>query len=181
MDHLRYPIGRAPHRKQITAEQRKHWIGTLRRFPALLRLETTGLTVSELERQYRQDSWTIAQLVHHCADSHTNSLVRFKWTLTEAQPTIKPYDEKRWVELPDATQSSVTESLDYLEQLHRKWTRLLERMTEAQFARTFFHPDQPDPIRLDQLTAHYAWHCAHHLAHVRLALDRPLDLCRSLI
>ena len=42
------------------------------------------------------------QVVHHLPDSHMNSLVRFKWALTQARPVIKAYDEKGWARLPDA-------------------------------------------------------------------------------
>jgi hypothetical protein len=37
--------------------------------------------------------------VHHCADSHINSILRFKLALTEEKPTIKPYFEDRFAEL----------------------------------------------------------------------------------
>jgi hypothetical protein len=40
-------------------------------------------------------------VVHHLADSHLNSLIRFKFALTEDRPTIKPYFEARWAELAE--------------------------------------------------------------------------------
>jgi hypothetical protein len=36
------------------------------------------------------------------ADSHANSYIRFKLALTEDWPTIKPYDEAAWANLPTA-------------------------------------------------------------------------------
>jgi hypothetical protein len=51
--------------------------------------------------RYRPEGWTITQVVHHCADSHINSYMRFKLALTENVPTIKPYEESLWAELPD--------------------------------------------------------------------------------
>ena len=53
--------------------------------------------------KYRPDGWSIKQVVHHCADSHMNSFIRFKLALTEERPKIKPYFEGKWAELPDGS------------------------------------------------------------------------------
>lgn len=57
--------------------------------------EVINLTDEQLDTQYRPNGWTIRQVIHHCADSHMNSLTRLKLTLTEDKPTIKPYFEER--------------------------------------------------------------------------------------
>jgi hypothetical protein len=56
------------------------------------------ITEEQLETPYRQDGWTIRQVIHHCADSHMNCFIRIKWALTEENPTIKFYHEDRWAE-----------------------------------------------------------------------------------
>ena len=50
-------------------------------------------------------------MIHHVADSHMNSYVRFKLALTEDWPTIKPYDEVAWAELPDSRTLPIEPSL----------------------------------------------------------------------
>jgi hypothetical protein len=53
----------------------------------------------------------VRQIVHHVPDSHMNSYIRFKFALTEHEPTIKPYDESIWAEFVDAKHTGVhTES-----------------------------------------------------------------------
>jgi hypothetical protein len=91
--------------------------------------------------------------------------VRFKLALTEDEPTIRPYDEKQWAGLPDARAGSVAVSLDLLDALHERWVRLLRALTPADFARRLNHPESGIQD-LDRLTAHYAWHGKHHVAHI---------------
>ncbi|MGK4566372.1 YfiT family bacillithiol transferase [Flavobacterium sp. 3HN19-14] len=111
------------------------------------------------------------QVVHHCADSHMNCLVRFKLTLTEETPTIKPYDESKWATLKDSLNDDISDSLKIIEGIHAKWVILLKSMNEKQFSRRFFHPESQKTFALDEITGFYAWHCNHHLAHIEQALS----------
>jgi hypothetical protein len=47
-----------------------------------------GLSQAQLDTKYR--NWTIRQIVHHVADSHMNSYIRFKWV----QPLRSMTDEQ---------------------------------------------------------------------------------------
>ena len=80
------------------------------------------------------------QVVHHVPDSHLNSYIRFRWALTEDDPTIKTYYEGRWAELPDARTAPVGVSLALLESLHGRWGALLGSLTDQDWKRTFQHP-----------------------------------------
>jgi hypothetical protein len=97
--------------------------------------------------------------------------VRFKLALTEDEPTIKPYDEARWAELADTRGTPVETSLVLLERLHERWVALLRSMSEQDFARRLRHPETGIQ-RLDQVLALYAWHGAHHVAHVASLRER---------
>jgi hypothetical protein len=110
--------------------------------------------------------------VHHVPDSHLNAYIRFKLGLTEDHPTIKPYEEARWAELPDTKVTLIGVSLVMLEALHRRWVNLLRSMSEDQWSRTVFHPEQKKSLRLDGLLAMYAWHGKHHTAHITGLRDR---------
>jgi hypothetical protein len=95
-----------------------------------------------------------------------NSLVRFKLALTEDQPTVKPYEEALWAELSDSVGMPIQPSLQILHGVHVRWAKLLETMTEDDFARTFLHPATGRTMGLDVTLALYDWHCRHHLAHI---------------
>ncbi len=170
---LRYPIGRFERPAQLTTPERSALIDTIAAAPAALRAAVHGLSGTQLDTPYRPEGWTVRQVVHHVPDSHLNSYVRFRLALTEEQPTIKPYDEARWAELPDAKGPLVAESLALLEALHARWVSLLRAMTPAEFARTLVHPERPGaPMTLDMMVALYAWHGRHHVAHITALRER---------
>lgn len=139
-------------------------IVTVRKAPARLREAVSGLTEKQLDTLYK--NWTIRQITHHIADSHLHSIIRFKWALTEAHPTIKAYEEGDWVQLADSRTGAIDPSLALLDGLHTKWIQVLESMTEQQFARTFHHPQTGASVSLWLALNNYAWHGEHHTAQI---------------
>lgn len=164
-EQLRYPVGRFQRPQSTSAEERERWIEGLERLPAQLRAATGDLNEQQLDTPYRPGGWTVRQLVHHVADSHINSYVRFRLALTEQTPVIKPYDEKAWAELADARTAPIELSLRLLESIHARWAMLLRSMTDQDFLRNYRHPETGESS-LDAVLALYAWHSRHHLAHI---------------
>ena len=105
------------------------------------------------------------------ADSHMNAYIRFKWSLTESTPTIKAYNEKAWAETPETKLDPVI-SIELLKALHAKWSALLRRLAPADFQKEFLHPDTKKNMRLDRMTAMYAWHGEHHFGHLKIVANR---------
>jgi hypothetical protein len=165
MNDLRYPVGPFEMPAGVTPEMRRQWISEIAAAPAAMRAALAGLSEAQLDTPYRPGGWTVRQVAHHVSDSHLNSYVRFRLALTEECPTIRPYDEERWAELPDAKSGPVELSLELLETLHRRWEALLETLTEADCARPLVHP-AVGRRNIDWLLALYAWHGRHHVAHV---------------
>ena len=165
MTDLRYPIGKVSFPEQVTAGNIQQWIDDLAAAPALLREAVAGLDAGQLDTPYREHGWTVRQVVHHMADSHINSYVRFRLALTEEAPAIKGYDENLWAELPDARDGEIGMSLDLLKALHMRWVRLLRQLGPAEWGRTLLHP-RMGPVTLTKLLAIYAWHGRHHAAHI---------------
>lgn len=161
----RYPIGRFHAPESSGPEDRAAQIETLRRLPERLRAAVNGLDENQLDTPYRDGGWTVRQLVHHIADSHANSYVRFKLALTEDWPTIKPYDEAAWAELPDCRTLPVETSLQWIEAMHSRWVAMLDSMTGADFERGFHHPESGRQ-KLARSLALYDWHSRHHTAHI---------------
>lgn len=172
MADLRFPIGKFAVTGEITPARREGWIAEITEAPALLRAAIHGLTEEQFETPYRPDGWSVRQVVHHIPDSHFNAYTRFKWALTEDNPTIKPYEQARWAMLPDVATTQVGVSLMLLEALHRRWVNLLKGMDETQWTRTYFHPEQQQTTRLDEVLALYAWHGKHHVAHINSLTER---------
>jgi hypothetical protein len=164
-DLLRYPIGRFDSNREVTAEVLEQSLGDLEALPGKLRQAVQGLSEVQLDTPYRPGGWTVRQVVHHLADSHMNSYIRFKLALTEDTPTIKPYEEQLWAELSDSKQEPVAVSLELLGALHHRWSVLLRSLTVTDWQRQFFHPDS-GKTTLAKAAALYAWHSRHHLAHI---------------
>jgi hypothetical protein len=164
LEALKYPIGRFAAQEENGPAARAARIEVLRELPVRLRAAVAGLKGAQLDTPYREGGWTVRQVVHHLADSHVNSFVRFKLALTEDWPAIKPYDEAAWARLPDSA-LPIEGSLTFLEVLHGRWVALLEAMEEADFERGFFHPER-GRVTLATNLAIYAWHSRHHAAHI---------------
>ncbi|MGG2056882.1 YfiT family bacillithiol transferase [Lysinibacillus pakistanensis] len=170
MTDLRYPIGQFQFPEVVTIEQVKDWIEDIRLLPRQLAEELSGASEQALAKTYRENGWTVTQLIHHIADSHMNSYIRFKLALTEDVPTIKPYNEAEWAQLPDS-ELPVATSHKLIESLHERWVYLLSSLTEEQLQRAFNHPDS-GLLTLEKAIALYAWHGKHHLAHIQNALAK---------
>jgi uncharacterized damage-inducible protein DinB len=145
-------------------ERRAELIAIIAEAPAILAKLVSALSDERLDVRYR--NWTIRQIVHHLADSHVNSYIRFKWALTEDQPTIKAYDESRWAALPDSRKGNVAAPLALLNGLHAQWVQLVSLMSEQDYARSFVHPETGKTVSLNEALCYYAWHCKHHTAQI---------------
>jgi uncharacterized damage-inducible protein DinB len=165
MNDLRFPIGKFHYEGPLTEQQKQAFLTEIAQTPANLRAAVKGLSDAQLDTPYRPEGWTVRQVVHHLPDSHLNSYVRFKLALTEDEPTIKPYAENLWAELPDTKNTPVEVSLTLLDSLHDRWLRLLRSLTPEQWKRSFRHPAM-GLMDLEKTLALYAWHGRHHVAHI---------------
>ena len=165
LDDLRFPIGRFSPPAASPAEVRAAHLETLGMLADRLRAAVSGLSDPQLDTPYRPEGWTVRQVVHHVADSHTNCYIRFKLALTEDWPTVKPYSEVAWANLPDSRRLPVDVSLAMIEALHGRWVRLLEAMSEEDFDKGYVHPEQGRQ-NLAKVLALYEWHSRHHTAHI---------------
>lgn len=162
---VRYPIGKSDKKGPLTPDERKHMIASLGEAPGKIRAAVKGLDEKQLSTPYRHGGWTVRQVVHHVADSHMNAYIRFRFALTEAEPTVKPYDEKTWAELADARTAPVELSLELLDGLHKRWVLLLDTVREIDFNRAMRHPER-GVVTLDDTLALYEWHGRHHTAQI---------------
>jgi DinB superfamily len=163
---LRYPVGKFDFDAPVNETDYPKLIAAVAETPVALRSAVGGLSRVQLETRYRPGGWTVKQVVHHVPDSHLNAYTRFKLALTEDEPTIKPYDEAAWAELPDSRTVPIEVSLDLLDALHLRWVALLRSMDTEDFNRGLRHPEHGRVITLKQMLGLYAWHGRHHVAHI---------------
>lgn len=160
----RFPVGKFKPVAGNDPEVRRQSIADLSALPSRIRAAVDGLTDAQLDTPYRDGGWTVRQLVHHVADSHMNGLVRVKLALTEDSPTIKPYKEALWAELADAS-LPIELSLRIIDGVHARLDAIVAGMTDADYARTFVHPEN-GVTPLSSWVQLYGWHSRHHVAHI---------------
>jgi len=173
---LQYPIGKFVWNRSgqgllASEAERQQWLREIEETPARLRAAVAGLTEAQLDSPYRPEGWTVRQVVHHLADSHLNSYMRFRLALTEDAPIIKTYDQQRWAQLPDARTAPAEISLKMLETLHARWVMLLKTLKPEDFARALNHPEL-GRVTLEKYLSMYAWHGKHHVAHILSLRER---------
>jgi hypothetical protein len=162
---LSYPIGRFDFQRNVAPAAIPALIEDIAAAPAAFRAAVAGLDDTQLDTPYRPGGWTVRQTVHHVGDSHMNSFIRCRLALTEAEPTIKPYDQATWAELPDMRTVPVEVSLQLIEALHTRWAAMLRALRPADFDRAFRHAEL-GLMPLSRNIALYAWHGKHHTAHI---------------
>jgi hypothetical protein len=159
------PAGEYVREANPSPARRAELIAEIEKLPAEARQAVAGLTREQLDTKYR--NWTVRQIIHHLADSHMHAFVRFRLALTEDTPTIKPYDETRTAELADTRAADVELSLRLLEGLHARWAILLRSMSDADFQRSYHHPEYGETLPLSEVLGSYAHHGRHHVGQIR--------------
>ncbi|MCC6616213.1 MAG: putative metal-dependent hydrolase [Anaerolineae bacterium] len=149
-----------------TPEQRTAMIEDIRALPAALAAAVDGWNDAQLDLRPADGEWCARQIVHHVADSHMNSFIRMKLALSEANPTIKPYDQEVWAEMVDTTQPPIDYSLSLLRGLHARWVVLWESLSEDDYRRTYYHPENDAITSLDEHLAIYSRHSRDHVEQI---------------
>jgi hypothetical protein len=167
----RYPTGPFVFTPDPSPDVRAAAIAAIGSLPAEIRAAASALPADRLETPYREGGWTARQVINHVADSHVNAYIRFKLTLTEETPPLKPYEEQIWAELVDGKTADPAISLGILDGIHARLHQVLVSLTPSHFARTAHHP-QHGAVTLDWMLRLYAWHGRHHIGHLRLVRDR---------
>jgi hypothetical protein len=142
----------------------------IRFLPDLLERTVQSLDEYQLELSYREGGWSIRQIIHHLADSHLNAYIRCKLTMTENNPTVKPYDQDLWADLNDNDQP-VNLSITLLHALHRRWHGWMMTFSEENWMKTFYHPEYQQTTTLWYTLGKYAWHGKHHVAQIEAAIS----------
>lgn len=154
-------------------ETRAEAIQAMRELPSQLRAITRGLSAEQLTTAYNAPEWTIAQNIHHLADTHMVCIRRFKLILTSPRFQFTAYDVDALAEMPDAKDADIEHSLKLLEGLQARWAILLENLSEAEWGKVGIgaSPDRPD-MSLERLAFIYAQHGINHLSQIRDVLDK---------
>lgn len=171
LESQQYPIGKCQYQEDYSDADLKAMLLDIETFPARLENLVQHLDEDQLQTRYRDGGWTIQQVIHHCADSHMNCVLRVKMALSDENPTIRPYPEAIWAEMADY-QLPFNMSVTLLFCIHAKLTALFRSLTKEQLDRTYYHPQYEKTFRVKDVICLYAWHGKHHLAHIEMGIAR---------
>lgn len=139
---------------------RAEQIQRIRDLPAQLEALVAGLDADQVTTDYDAGEWTIAQNIHHVADSHMHSYIRMKLAVTEDNPRVNAYLQTVWADMADASGADVDASLAIIRGLHARWADFMETIED--WSRTIDHPELGE-MSLERILAYYS---QHGLAHV---------------
>jgi hypothetical protein len=159
-----FPAGSHQMPAAMSADDLRRSLDAIAAQPTRLRYAVQGLSPVQMEMRYR--NWTIRQIVHHLADSTANAYIRFKLTLTEDRPTVKPYNESDWARLPDSLLADHTLSLSLFEALMGRLAFMIRAASPTDLERRYWHPGYQKEYALWQVVALYDWHGSHHIGQI---------------
>tara|TARA_R110002124_G_scaffold263390_2_gene429751 strand:- start:1092 stop:1616 length:525 start_codon:yes stop_codon:yes gene_type:complete len=171
MEDLKFPIGRFDFKEEYSGEKLVKVLDVIKTSPEEYRKLTANLSAADLNKTYREGSWTVQQLVHHVADMHILHFLRLKSALTDPnykESTMVKMDG--WAATSDATDFPIESSLAILDGIHHRYAKLGSALSEEQYEITYFHPVRNLYYSQRQALALTAWHSEHHLAHIKIAL-----------
>lgn len=171
MTDRRFPIGPLTLQEDYSAGEIAGLITAIEASPAQYREVVGALSDDALSRTYREGSWNVRQLVHHVADIAVLHYFRMKKAVAEPGTDIVLIEMDAWAGLTDSVALPLAPSLAMFEAVHHRYALAAGTLTDEQFARRYYHPLRKIWINQKQALAMSAWHVAHHLAHIRLALS----------
>jgi hypothetical protein len=129
-----------------------------------------GATDADLDRRADEpDAWCARQVVHHLADSETNSYVRLRRLLAEPAPTtIQGYDEAHWATVLHYDRP-IEASLAVFRAVRAASSELLDTLVDADLERTGVHSES-GTYSLREWLEIYADHAEAHAAQIRTAI-----------
>jgi len=167
---VKFPIGELQVPENVSLSNVQEWLQEIDSYTSRLKQTVDALTEKELNKKYREGSWTVRQLVHHIADSQLNMYQRLRLALTDDNPVVPAFDQDKWAPLPD-TNLPVDSSIKMLEGMNERIVALGNHLTEEQLKRKFTLGGTEE-ITVAKKVAKLAWHEEHHLAHIKIALSK---------
>lgn len=167
---VKFPIGELQVPTNVIKTDVQEWLQEIESYTERLKETVASLNDEELNKKYREGSWTVRQLVHHIADSQLNMYQRLRLALTDDNPVVPAFDQDKWAPLPD-TFLPVDSSIKMLEGMNERIVALGNDLTEEQLKRKFTLEGNEE-ITVAKKLAKLAWHEEHHLAHIKIALSK---------
>jgi hypothetical protein len=110
--------------------------------------------------------WSAAEIVHHLADSETQSATRLRKLLVEPHPVIQGYDQDLWAARLRYQERPIAPALAAFKAARETTAQLLDLMTEEQWRHLGWHSDAGS-YHAERWLEIYAGHAHGHAGQIR--------------
>ena len=124
--------------------------------------------ISEAELDFRREpgKWTAREIVHHLADSETNSAIRLRKLLAEHQPYIQGYDQDVFAKKFQYAKRPIQPALKAFEAARETTEQILDLMDEDDWKRSGEHSES-GPYSVETWLSIYALHAHNHADQIQ--------------
>ena len=126
-----------------------------------------GATDEELDARPAPGKWSAREIVHHLADSEMTAAVRLRLLVAVDRPHIVGFDQDEFARRLHYDRP-IEASLDAFKAARRATADILERMTDAEWAREGTHTEH-GRYTVERWLDIYAKHAHNHAEQIRLA------------
>ncbi len=151
----------------MKAEGRAELIARYRAGVGEVEAALEGASEAELDAVPAEGEWSARMIVHHLADSESNSYVRVRTLLAEDGPLIQGYDEGQFARRLHYDRP-IEASLAVLRAVRVSTAELLDQLEDTDWNRAGTHSES-GPYSMDDWLEIYAAHAFDHADQIRRA------------
>jgi hypothetical protein len=126
-----------------------------------------GASDEELDAHPAPGKWSAREIVHHLADSEMTSAIRLRLLVAAPAPAIAGYDQDEFARTLYYDRP-IESSLEALKAARRTTAEILERLSEAQWAREGTH-SEIGRYSVETWLEYYAEHAHAHARQIAVA------------
>ena len=126
----------------------------------------SGISDKELDFKRAPGKWSAREIVHHLADSETNSAIRIRKLLVEHNPYIQGYDQDEFAKKLQYAKRPIEPALKALEGALNGTAQIIDLMKEEDWKRIGEHSEL-GPYSAEKWLEIYAVHARNHAQQIR--------------
>ena len=154
----------------MDAARRTELIARYRSGHAVIAESLAGIDEAGLDAPPADGGWTPREVVHHIADSEMTSAIRLRRLIAEENPIIVGYDGDIFAERLHYADRPIEPALEAIAGARSTTAEILDRLTEAEWARTGTHTEAGS-YGVERWLEIYALHCDEHADQIRRARE----------
>ena len=126
-----------------------------------------GATDVELDAHPAPGKWSAREIVHHLADSEMTAAIRLRLLIATERPQIVGFDQEEFARRLYYDRP-IEASVEAFKSARRTTAEILDRMTEAEWAREGTHSEH-GRYTVERWLEIYAVHAHNHAEQIRVA------------